>query len=209
MKIAVFGLGYVGTVSAACFAARGHDVVGVDVEPGKAAAISAGRSPIVEPGLDRLVADVVSTGRLRATTNAAEAVALTEISFVCVGTPSRENGSLNLDFVERVVTDIATGLRERTGYHVVVIRSTVLPGTVDERLMPILERTVGRKPGDGYGLAMNPEFLREGSSIVDFNEPPKIVIGEVDARSGEAVARAYAGIDAPVVRTSIRIAEMV
>src|SRR5262249_50857907 len=163
MKIAIFGLGYVGTVSCACFAARGHDVVGVDVEASKVGAISTGRSPIVEPGLDDLIAQGIASGKLRATTNAVDAIECSDLSFICGGTPSRENGSLNLDYVERVAADIGSALRGRARHHVVTVRSTVLPGTVEDRLVPILTERAGRPPGEAYGVAMNPEFLREGS----------------------------------------------
>src|SRR5258706_1731373 len=160
MKVSVFGLGYVGSVSAASFAADGHQVVGFDVNAEKVATINAGRSPIVEPGLDQLLARNAAEGRLRATTTTADAVAETEVSLLCVGTPSRKNGSLDLTYLERVSEEVGRALRGTTDYHVVVVRSTVLPGTTHELVIPALERESGKKYGDGFGGSVNPEFLR-------------------------------------------------
>src|SRR5437868_5003449 len=162
MKVSVFGLGYVGSVSAASFAADGHEVVGVDVNPSKVAAINAGRSPIVEPGLDAALASSVADGRLRATTDTTEAIRETEVSLLCVGTPSRKNGSLDLTYLTRVSEQIGAALRDKSSYHVVVVRSTVLPGTTHDVIIPTLERASGRKYGDGFGVSVNPEFMREG-----------------------------------------------
>jgi GDP-mannose 6-dehydrogenase len=209
VKIAIFGLGYVGSVSAACFADLGHTVIGVDVDPVKVNAIAAGRSPVVEPGLQPLIEKALASGRLRASTNVEDAVRASDLSFVCVGTPSRDNGSLNLDYVERVAAQIGKALRSVRDYHVVVIRSTVLPGTLDELVIPKLRTESGSAPGEKYGVAMNPEFLREGTSVRDFHEPPKIIIGELDRASGDRVAAAYTGIQAPLIRTELRTAEMV
>jgi len=209
MKISVFGLGYVGCVSAACLANDGHQVVGVDVNPQKVETVGAGRSPIVEPGLDELVAEGVRSGRLVTTTSARDAVAASDVSLICVGTPSNGNGSLNLKYVENVCREIGDALRDKHGYHVVVMRSTVLPGTCALRLIPLIEEYSGRDVGDGFGVAMNPEFLREGSAIKDYYHPSQIVIGEVDERSGDITEALYAGIDAQRVRTTIETAEMV
>lgn len=209
MKVSVFGLGYVGAVSAACLAKCGHQVIGVDVNAGKVAAIAAGRSSVVEPGLDELVHAAVAAGRLSATTDAEQAVLATDVSLICVGTPSNGNGSLGLQYIENVARQIGAALRRAAQYHVVVVRSTVLPGTVEEHLVPILEETSGRRAGRDFGVSMNPEFLRESSAVEDYFHPSQIVIGEWDARSGEVVQKLYAGIEAEVVRTGVRAAEMV
>jgi GDP-mannose 6-dehydrogenase len=208
MRISVFGLGYVGCVAAASLARDGHTVIGVDVNPEKVALIASGRSPIIEPGLDRLVDDVVRSGRLRATVDATAAVAATDISIVCVGTPSNGNGSLNLHHISSVCREIGTALASKREYHVVVVRSTVLPGTVEERLLPLLEQHSGRRAGIGFGIAVNPEFLREGTALDDYSHPALIVIGELDGPSGDAAQRLYEGYDAPVVRTAIQAAEI-
>src|SRR3954463_7659015 len=162
MKVSVFGLGYVGSVSAASFAADGHTVVGVDVNPDKAATLNEGRSPIVEKGLDELIEKAAANGSLRATTNTDEAVEVTVLSPLCVGTRSRKNGSLDLSYLERVCEQIGTSLKRKSDYHVVVVRSTVLPGTTHELVIPTLEKTSGKKYGTGFGVTVNPEFLREG-----------------------------------------------
>ncbi|NJK78483.1 MAG: UDP-glucose/GDP-mannose dehydrogenase family protein [Chloroflexaceae bacterium] len=209
MRISILGLGYVGCVSAACLAHEGHAVVGVDVNPTKVDLIGAGRSPIVEPGLDELIAEGVATGRLRATLDTKAAVHETELSLICVGTPSNANGSLNLKYVEGVCREIGEALASKDAYHVVVIRSTVLPGTVLNQMLPILEAASGKKVGEHFGLSMNPEFLRESSAIADYYSPSHIVIGEYDERSGDMVEALYKGIDAPLERVSIPTAEMV
>src|SRR5262245_31589872 len=208
MKVSVFGLGYVGSVSAASFAHDGHEVVGVDVNPDKVAAVNAGHSPIVEPGLDRLLAQAVADGRLRATVDTAEAVAASEATPVCVGTPSRKNGSLDLTYLERVSEQIGTALRDKPTYHVVVVRSTVLPGTTHGVIIPALERASGKKYGDGFGVSVNPEFLREGTAIKDFRKPPLTLVGHNHAVDASGTIALYQAIDAPLVSTSIRVAEM-
>src|SRR5262245_20950249 len=208
MKGAAFGLGYVGSVSAAALAADGHTVVGVDVNADKVAAVNAGRSPIVEPGLDDLLAQGVAEGRLRATTDAAEAVRASEVSLLSVGTPSRRNGSLDLTYLERVSEQIGRALRETPDYHVVVVRSTVLPGTTHEMIIPALERESGKKYGEGFGVSVNPEFLREGSAIKDFRKPPLTLVGHNHAADAGGTIALYQSIDAPLVSTSIRVAEM-
>ena len=206
MRINIFGLGYVGSVSAACLAAEGHSVLGIDVDKLKVDCINQGNSAVVEPGLADLISSGVAAGRLRATTGAPE---VADLSMVCVGTPSNENGSLCLDYVIRAAAQIGEFLKSYDGYHVVCIRSTVLPGTVESTVIPLLEQHSGRKAGQDFGVCMNPEFLREGSSISDFHQPPMTVIGEFDARTGEVVQALYAGLAAPVVRTKIGNAEMV
>lgn len=208
MRISIFGLGYVGCVSAACMAKDGHTVIGVDVNPLKVDLISQGRSPIIEAGLDDLLAEQVARGRLSATTDGHQAVLDTDISLLCVGTPSRPNGNLNTDYLRNVSVEIGHALHEKSGYHTVVVRSTVLPGTVEGILIPVLEEHSGKKAGVDFGVSMNPEFLREGSAIADYYEPSFIVIGELNERSGEAVEAIYEAVDAEVIRVSVQTAEM-
>jgi GDP-mannose 6-dehydrogenase len=208
MRVSIFGLGYVGSVSAASLAADGHEIVGVDVHPEKVASVNAGRSPVVEPGLEALLAKTVAEGRLRATTDAAEAVRNTEVSLICVGTPSRKNGSLDLTHLERVSEQIGRELRDKSSYHVVVVRSTVLPGTTHELVIPTLERESGKKYGTGFGVSVNPEFLREGTALKDFRKPPLTLVGHNHAADASGTIALYQAIDAPLVSTSIRVAEM-
>jgi GDP-mannose 6-dehydrogenase len=209
MKAAVFGLGYVGAVSAACLSRDRHDVVGVDLNVTKVRAVQTGHSPVIEDGLDALVAEGVRSGRLRATVDGMSAVRNSDVSIICVGTPSLENGNLKLEYVENVCREIGAALAHQPDYHVVVVRSTVLPGSVHDRLIPILEETSGRSAGKDFGVCMNPEFLREGTGIQDYYKPSQIIIGEYDERSGETVQALYEGIEAAVVRTKIETAEMV
>jgi GDP-mannose 6-dehydrogenase len=209
MKISVFGLGYVGCVSSACLADSGHKVMGVDINQTKVDIINSGKSPAVEKDIDGIINRALTADKLIATTDGKEAVKNSEISMICVGTPSKENGSLDLKYVKRVCAEIGAGLREKDDYHVVVLRSTVLPGSVETEVIPTLEKTSGKKAGTEFGVCMNPEFMREGSSVYDYYHPPMIVIGELDKRSGDIVKQIYANIDAPVVRTSIKIAEMI
>jgi GDP-mannose 6-dehydrogenase len=208
MNVSVFGLGYVGSVSAASFAADGHTVVGVDVNPDKVASLNEGRSPIVEKGLDELIRDNAANGRLRATTSTAEAVRDTEISLICVGTPSRKNGSLDLTYLERVAEQIGEALKDKESYHVVVVRSTVLPGTTHEVVIPALERTSGKKYGTGFGVTVNPEFLREGTAIHDFRHPPLTLVGHNYQSDAEPTKALYGKVEAPIETTTIRTAEM-
>lgn len=209
MRIAVFGLGYVGTVSAAAFASLGHRVLGVDTSERKVEMLDRGETPVVEPGLADLIGAERTAGRLRATTDGERAAANADLSLICVGTPSRENGSLSTEALERVAATIGRGLRSASSQHTVVLRSTSLPGTAEQLVGPIVARESGREVGVGFGLATNPEFLREGSSLADFFAPPKTVIGEFDERSGAPVAALYAQIPAPLHRVPLRVAEMV
>ncbi len=208
-SISVFGLGYVGCVSAACFAREGHSVTGVDVNPSKVEMINAGKATIVEMGIGELGAEMAAGGRLTATTDVARAVRETAISLVCVGTPSRPNGSLDLSYVERVAEQIGAAIKGKPGRHTVVIRSTVLPGTIHDVVVPALERTSGKRAGADFGVCGNPEFLREGTSIRDFYDPPFTLVGADDPETGQAVAALYAGIEAPVHVVPVRTAEMV
>jgi GDP-mannose 6-dehydrogenase len=208
MNVSVFGLGYVGSVSAASFAADGHSVVGVDVNPDKVASLNDGRSPIVEKGLDELIRDNAANGRLRATASPAEAIHETELSLICVGTPSRKNGSLDLTYLGRVAEQIGAALKDKDTYHVVVVRSTVLPGTTHEIVIPALERTSGKKYGTGFGVTVNPEFLREGTAIHDFRHPPLTLVGHNYQSDAEPTKALYAKVEAPMETTTIRTAEM-
>lgn len=209
MRVSVFGLGYVGAVSAACLARNGHEIVGVDTNPSKVQSFNAGQAPVVEPGLDDLMAKGVREGRIRATSSVEDAVNHTDVSIVCVGTPSRPNGSLNLDAVEAVSSQIGTSLAGKKDDHLIMLRSTVLPGTVRDIVLPALERTSGKRAGEDFSVVHNPEFLRESSAIKDFDNPPITVIGAADASAGQRAAALYDGIDAPVVVTSIETSEMV
>ncbi len=210
MKVAVVGLGYVGTVTAACLAANGHDVWGVDVDAAKVAEIQAGRSPVAEPGLDAIVAGCIAGGTLHATTSTAEAISGAELSLVCVGTPSTQRGGTDLSFIGRAVTDIVAALRAGPppagGRHSVVIRSTVPPGTVDTVVSPALADGLGGLPLR-VGAAMCPEFLREGSGVADFYAPPMIVVGTADPAVAAAVTELFGFLDQPVQAVEVRTAE--
>ncbi len=209
MRVSIFGLGYVGAVSAACLADRGHMVIGVDPNAEKVELINAGRAPVVEAELADLTRRAVSTKRLRATRDPVSAVLETEVTFVCVPTPSQTNGNLDFRYVERVCAEIGAALREKRDFHVVVVRSTVLPGTLKSLAIPILERTSGRRAGEDFGVCHNPEFLRESTAVADFRNPPKTVIGATDSRSGDWVQSLYEGIPGPVIRCAIEVSEMV
>jgi GDP-mannose 6-dehydrogenase len=209
MQLSVFGLGYVGCVSAGCFAREGHSVVGVDVNPAKVEMINRGESTIVEEGIAELIREVVEQGRLRATTGVADAVANSSLSLICVGTPSRANGSIDLGYIERVCEQIGSALRVKDEAHLVVIRSTVMPGTIEEVVIPALQRSSGKTPGAGFDVCSNPEFLREGSSIRDFFDPPFTLIGARSEDAAAPLAELYSGIDSPLYVTEIRVAEMV
>ena len=205
MRISVFGLGYVGAVSAACLAADGHTVVGVDNNPLKADLLNQGRSPVIEAGLGQLIQEGVRAGRLRATTDCDEAMAGTDLAFVCVGTPSKGNGSLDLGYLRRVADDIGQAIRRQGSPVVVVVRSTVLPGTTRQVLLPDLERAAGRP----VPVAVHPEFLREGTAIRDYHEPPKVVVGAVDEAVRDLVTPVVTRPGAPLVQTDLELAEMV
>ena len=209
MKVSVFGLGYVGSVSAACLASKGHKVIGVDVNEQKLAMIKSGESPVIEPGLDELVRHTVANGHLRVTSDAVLAVMESDLSLVCVGTPTRANGGLDLDVVREVSRQIGAAIGRKVDYHCVVVRSTVLPGTIRETALPLLERSSGKSADEGFGVVMNPEFLREGSAISDFQTPSYTVIGSRDGRAASTAAKLYADVDAPIIHTDLETAEMV
>jgi GDP-mannose 6-dehydrogenase len=209
LKISVFGLGYVGTVSSACLANDGHEVVGVDPVLTKVDLINAGKSPIVEAGLEEMVASAVAEGRLRATCDQNRAIRDTDLSFVCVGTPSQLNGNLDSTSVRRVCELIGDALKEKRTRHTIVIRSTILPGTMRNVVVPVLEQHSGKRAGVDFGVCNNPEFLREGSAVEDFKSPPKTVIGELEQASGDILASLYQSLDAPLIRTDLQTAEMI
>ena len=209
MKVSIFGLGYVGTVCAACLAERGHEVIGCDVSESKVTLVNAGQSPIIEKDIGELVAAKVAAGSLKATTSTEEAVMGSDLSLLCVGTPSRPNGSLDLSAVEAVARQIGAVLATKDSYHSVVIRSTVLPGTLADIVVPALEEASGKKLGVGFGVASNPEFMREGSAVADFNTPAKTVIGTDDEQTRQRLLDLYAGLPGQTILTEPRLAELV
>jgi len=209
MKLSIFGLGYVGTVTSACFARDGHEVIGVDVNPQKVALLNDGKSPIVEEEIGDMVMENVRAGRLRATEEAHDAIMNSDLSLICVGTPSNGNGSLSLYSVISVCRSIAQVLRHKKEYHLIVLRSTVLPGTVNRVILPLLEQESGKRLCNGFGLCFNPEFLREGSSVKDFYAPPFTLIGARDRAIAEKAQELYNHLDAPVYLTSIEVAETI
>ena len=208
MKVSIMGLGYVGAVSAACLAQEGHEVIGVDPQQVKVDLINAGKTPIIEKDIGEIIERQVIEGRLWATTDVAAAVAYSDLSLICVGTPSLGNGHIDLKYVRRVCEQIGVGLREHRG-HTVVVRSTLLPCTLNEVVIPTLERSSGLSAGQDFGVCLNPEFLREGTAVYDYFHPPKTVIGEIDRASGDVVAKLYAHMPCPLIRTDYETAEMV
>ncbi len=209
MKVSIFGLGYVGTVSAGCLAKEGHKIIGVDPIKTKVQLINSGKSPIIERDIDEIITEAVNTGQLRATDDTVQAIRDTELSFVCVGTPGQINGNLDLTHVRNVCEQIGHALKCKSTRHTVVIRSTILPGTMRRMVIPVLEENSGKKASTDFGVCNNPEFLREGSAVADFTFPSKTVIGELDRASGDTVAALYAKLDAPLMRTDIETAEMI
>jgi GDP-mannose 6-dehydrogenase len=208
MKISIMGLGYVGAVSAGCLAEEGHEIIGVDPQQAKVDLINQGRTPIIERDIGEMIGRNVADGRLRATTNVYEAVRHTDLSLICVGTPSLGNGHIDLAYVKRVCQQIGEALKDHHG-HTVVVRSTMLPGTMREVVIPGLEVASGLKAGDDFGLCINPEFLREGTAVHDYFHPPKTVIGEIDKASGDVLVKLYGHMPCPLIRTDYETAEMV
>jgi len=206
--ISVFGLGYVGTVTAACFAYMGHNVMGVDLSPGKVTAMDAGRSPIVEPRVAELISEAHAAGRLHATSISESAVWNSEISFLCVGTPSLRNGKLDLGHIEPVCRNIGHVLKEKDAFHLVVLRSTVLPGTAETIVVPALEQASGKKMGKDFGVCVNPEFMREGTAVADFLEPAMTIIGAADSAHSSMLRKIYSWAPGKIFETSFRSAEM-
>ena len=208
-RISVFGLGYVGSVSAACFARDGDEVIGVDVNPTKVDLINRGIPTVLEDGVGHVTQAAHDSGRLRATTDVREAVESSDVSLICVGTPSLPNGYLDTSFLERVSRDIGTALRSKHGPHTIVIRSTMLPGTAEDCLIPAIREASGRASSNDLVVCVNPEFLREGSSIRDFYEPAFTLIGAATAAEAERLTPLYRSVNAPVRITTIRVAEFV
>lgn len=207
MKVSVFGIGYVGAVTSACLAKDGHEVIAVDTSLVKVQCLQEGRSPIVEKGLDEFIQEGVNSGKLKATLNYQDAVRNTDISLICVGTPSRQNGSLDLQYVENICRQIGQVLKGKNSFHTVVIRSTVVPGTLINVVKPILEESSGKIAGKDFGLGNNPEFLREGTAIEDYYNPTQIVIGALDNKTAEKIMTLYEGIEGPRTVTDVSIAE--
>ena len=209
MRVSVFGLGYVGCVTASCVSRAGHEVIGVDIDAEKVAAVNAGTPPVVEPGLGELLAELVGAHRLRATVSAAEAVRQTDVGLICVGTPGRANGQLGVAALERIGQEIGQALAGRTEPYTVVLRSTVLPGTTERVLIPALRAGAGRELACQLRVAVNPEFMREGSSLRDFAHPPFTLVGSDDSGTASVLRSLYADVAAPFVHTAVRTAEMV
>ncbi len=208
-RISVFGIGYVGVVSAACLARDGHEVVAVDIDPGKVKAINEGRTPIVEVGIDVLVRDMAATDRLRATTDTAQAIADTDLSFICVGTPSAPDGSVGLSYVTEVCEQIGAALAMKDSFHSVVIRSTIVPGSTETACIPALEKASGKQAGADFGVGYYPEFLRESTAIEDYADPGLIVFGSLDARTEAALVEVNQDLPCEIHKIDIRTAEMV
>jgi GDP-mannose 6-dehydrogenase len=207
-SISVFGLGYVGTVTAACLAHMGHNVIGVDLSPTKVEAMAAGRSPIVEPRVGTLISDAHKAQRLDATSDSETAVMNSEISFLCVGTPSLRNGKLDLGSIEPVCHAIGRVLKKKDAFHLVVLRSTVLPGTAETIVIPALEKASGKKMGKDFGVCVNPEFMREGTAVSDFLEPAMTIIGAGDPYHSGLLRAIYKWAPGRIFETSFRSAEM-
>src|SRR5712664_1216573 len=209
MKISVMGLGYVGTVSAGCLAEAGHEVIGVDTAQLKVDLVNAGRSPVIEKDLGEIIRRQVAVDRLRATTDVAAAIQHTDLALICVGTPSLSNGGIDLKFVSRVCEQIGSALRTHDGAPATVVRSTMLPGSMREVVIPALEAYSGKRAGSEFGVCINPEFLREGTAVHDYFNPPKTVIGELSSASGDLLVSLYEDMPGPLIRTDIETAEMV
>lgn len=209
MRISVFGLGYVGSVTAVCVADRNHDVIGVETNPDKLALFRIGQTPLFEPGLAELLAKAHGARRFTATDSATEAIQNSTLSFICVGTPSKKGGQPDLSHVEHVSREIGEALRAKSAPHTVVVRSTMLPGSIEGVVIPAIESASGKREGRDFHVVANPEFMREGSAIHDFYEPPFVVIGERNAGVGDTLAELYQCVDAPQVRISIRAAEAI
>jgi len=207
--VSIFGLGYVGTVTAACLAHKGNRVIGVDLSPGKVEALSSGRSPIVEPGVADLISENQKACRLHGTSDSEKAVLETEISFLCVGTPSMRNGKLDLGHIGPVCQEIGKALKKKNSFHLVVLRSTVLPGTAETIVVPTLEKASGKKLGQDFGVCVNPEFMREGTAVADFLEPSITIIGASNASHSQTLRELYSWVPGKVFETSFRSAEMV
>jgi GDP-mannose 6-dehydrogenase len=208
-SVSIFGLGYVGAVTAACLAEKGNSVLGVDVNPSKVQSLESGKSPILEPKMDEIVAEANRTCRLHATTDAKRAIEETEISFISVGTPSQRNGKLDLGGIEHVCREIGAALKTKKAYHWIVLRSTVLPGTTESFAIPILEKASGKRVGADFAVSFIPEFLREGSAVADFFGPPFTVIGIAAGCDATPLRELFEWAPAPIFQTTPATAEMV
>lgn len=209
MNISIFGLGYVGCVTAACLAKLGHRITGIDINKNKVDTINQGKSPLIEPKLEEYIKEAVESKKLKATADTDKAIQETDISFICVGTPSKEDGSLDLKYIENISTQIGKSLQKKTSHHIIVIRSTVLPGTTENTIIPLIEKYSGKKSATGFDVCANPEFLREGTSIQDFFNPPKIVIGSNTTQTSDTIEKIYNLIKCPIFKTDIKTAEMI
>ena len=208
MKISIFGLGYVGAVSAGCLTRDGHTVVGCDIDPAKLDLINQGKTPIIEEGMVDLMKGAAESGRLSATDDAKTAIDTTDVSFVCVGTPTAKGGGQNLTALKRLSEQLGPAIATKDDYHCVVIRSTVIPGTVDSVVKPIIEEHSGKKAGADFGLCFQPEFLREGSSIKDYDNPPFTVVGVSDDRPAALLREVFGNLPCEFVTTNVEAAEM-
>jgi UDPglucose 6-dehydrogenase len=209
MRVTIIGTGYVGLPAGVGLASHGHDITCVDIDGEKVEKINNGECPIFEEGLPGLLQEVVSKGKLEATTQTKDAVKDSDITFLSVGTPMQEDGSINLEYIKKASRDAAKGLKEKEEYHVFVVKSTVVPKTTEDEIIPIIEKESGKKVGEDFGICMNPEFLREGTALRDFLEPDRIVIGEYDEKSGDALEKIYEEFDTPILRTSLKAAELI
>ncbi len=209
MKISVFGLGYVGCVSSAAFAHMGHKIIGVDLNKIKVGLINDGKSPIVEKNLGKYIKAGIKNKRLRATTDTEDAVLNSDVSLICVGTPSKKSGGLDLKYTKAVCEAIGKTLKKKKGNHIVIFKSTMLPGSAEDVLTPVLEKASGKKVGKGFDVVSNPEFLRESTAIYDFFNPPSTVIGANNKKAADTVEKIYKGVKGPFVKTTIKTAEMV
>ncbi len=209
IKITMIGMGYVGLVTGAAFAKHGFDTTCTTTTPEKAERLNQGIPPFYEPGLDELVREVVDKGLFHGATDNIRCVRESDITFICVGTPSLPDGSIDLGHVEKVAGDIGSALAEKESYHVVVAKSTIIPSTTDSLILPILKKYSGKKVGEDFGLCMNPEFLREGAALQDSLHPDRIVVGGYDQKSIDFVMKVYIGFDCPKFETDLRTAEMV
>lgn len=207
MKISIFGLGYVGSVTAACLADLGHSVVGVDVNPTKVDAINRGETPVLEAHVPEMMSAAKAAGRLRATLDLRDAVLHTDLSLLCVGTPSAANGDINISHILKVATDIGTVLQDKSTFHTITIRSTVFPGTA-ELVADAVRSASGKQPDVDFAITANPEFLREGQGVEDFQNPPLILVGGSCQQAIDAVASLYAGIEAPLFVEETSVAEL-
>lgn len=207
MLISVIGIGYVGAVTSACLCETGHNVIAIDNDHNRVACLNRGHAPIIEKGLEGLIHKHINSGVLKASSDIKDAVLNTDVSLICVGTPSHADGSLDLNYVKDVCAEIGQALKEKSDYHTIVLRSTMVPGSAIDICLPIIEETSGKKVRIGFGFGNNPEFLREGSAIYDYYNPPKIVVGGIDDKSADSIMSLYDGIDAPRIKTDMNIAE--